>query len=110
LAEETVREDRPVEKKQPELIEVVIFKSDTCVFCPRAEEVVRETLDDFGPNVFKITVINVSENPDAAEKYGVFALPTVMIGGVSVTGIPEPEILMKMVLGVKLPKKRDKER
>jgi thioredoxin 1 len=106
LAEETVPEDKSAEKKQPELIEVVIFKSDSCVFCPRAEEVVRETLNDFGPNVFKITVINVSENPEAAEQYGVFALPTVMIGGVSVTGIPEPEILMKMVLGSKLTKKK----
>ena len=106
MAEETVPEDKSAEKKQPELIEVVIFKSDSCVFCPRAEEVVRETLNDFGPNVFKITVINVSENPEAAEQYGVFALPTVMIGGVSVTGIPEPEILMKMVLGSKLTKKK----
>jgi thiol-disulfide isomerase/thioredoxin len=108
LAEETVHEKKSVEKKQPDLIEVVIFKSDTCVFCPRAEEVVRETLDDFGENVFKITIINVSENPGAAEQYGVFALPTIMIGGVSVTGIPEPEILMKMVLGSKLSKKGDK--
>ena len=107
MAEETVHEDKSVEKKQPELIEVVIFKSDTCVFCPRAEAVVRETLDDFGPNVFNIKVINVSEDPEAAEQYGVFALPTVMIGGVSVTGVPEPEILMKMILGSKIPKKRD---
>ena len=107
MAEETVREDLSVDKKQPSQIEVVIFKSNTCVFCPRAEEVVRETLNDFGPDVFKITVINVSENPEAAEQYGVFALPTVMIGGVAVTGIPEPEILMKMILGSKPLKKGD---
>ena len=85
-------------KKDDETIEVVFFKSDTCAFCPRAEEVVRETIEDFGSDTFKLRVINVSENPDAAEEYGIFALPTVMIGGVSVTGIPEPEMLMKMVL------------
>ena len=50
----------------------------------------------------------VVENPDAAEEFGIFALPTVMIGGVSVTGIPEPEMLMKMVLGAKvMTKKKD---
>jgi thiol-disulfide isomerase/thioredoxin len=84
------------------MIEVVFFKSDTCAFCPRAEEVIRETINDFGSDTFKLVVINVSENPEAAEEYGIFALPTVMIGGVSITGIPEPEMLMKMVLGSKV--------
>ena len=95
-------------KDNSEKIEVVLFKSDTCAFCPRAEEVVRETFEDFGSEVFMLKVINVSENPEAAEKFGIFALPTVMIGGVSVTGIPEPEMLMKMVLGAKvITKKKD---
>lgn len=110
MAEETVQKEQAAEKKKPDLIEVVIFTSDTCVFCPRAEEVVRDTLDDFGEDVFKITIINVSENPDAAEQYGIFALPTIMVGGVSVTGIPEPEILMKMILGSKISKKGDREK
>ncbi len=88
------------------MIEVVLFKSDSCAFCPRAEEVVREAIENFGSDVFTLKVINVSENPEAAEEYGIFALPTVMIGGVSVTGIPEPDMLMKMVLGTKAMKKR----
>lgn len=94
------------EKDDPEMIEVVLFKSDSCAFCPRAEEVVREAIENFGSDVFTLKVINVSENPEAAEEYGIFALPTVMIGGVSVTGIPEPDMLMKMVLGTKAMKKR----
>jgi thiol-disulfide isomerase/thioredoxin len=95
-------------KDEPQKIEVVFFKSDTCAFCPRAEEVIRETIDDFGSDVFTLKVINVSENPEAAEEFGIFALPTVMIGGVSVTGIPEPDLLMKMVLGAKvMTKKKD---
>ncbi|MFW9806732.1 MAG: thioredoxin family protein [Candidatus Thorarchaeota archaeon] len=94
-------------KKDDEKIEVVLFKSDSCAFCPRAEEVVREAIEDFGSDAFTLRVINVSENPDAAEEYGIFALPTVMIGGVSVTGIPEPEMLMKMVLGAKVMTKKD---
>jgi thiol-disulfide isomerase/thioredoxin len=85
-----------------DMIEVFFFKSDSCVFCPRAEEIIRETINDFGPDTFKLVIINVSENPDAAEEYGIFALPTVMIGGVSITGIPEPEMLMRMVLGTKV--------
>jgi thiol-disulfide isomerase/thioredoxin len=95
-------------KDEPKKIEVVFFKSDTCAFCPRAEEVIRETIEDFGSDVFTLKVINVSENPEAAEEFGIFALPTVMIGGVSVTGIPEPDLLMKMVLGAKvMTKKKD---
>ena len=104
------KKKRKASKKKvvSEKIEVVLFKSDTCAFCPRAEEVVRETIEDFGSQVFKLKVINVSENPEAAEEFGIFALPTIMIGGVSVTGIPEPEMLMKMVLGAKvMTKKKD---
>jgi thiol-disulfide isomerase/thioredoxin len=93
------KKSRKSSKQADEQIEIVLFKSDTCAFCPRAEEVVRETLEDFGSAIFDLKIINVSENPDAAEKYGIFALPTVMVGGVSVTGIPEPDMLMKMVLG-----------
>ena len=92
-----------------DMIEVVFFKSDTCAFCPRAEEVVRETLNDFGAGVFKLNIINVSDNPEAAEEYGIFALPTVMIAGVSITGIPEPEMLMKMIMGVKVMTKKKSE-
>ncbi|MGY5860060.1 MAG: thioredoxin family protein [Candidatus Thorarchaeota archaeon] len=94
--------------EEDDRIEVVLFKSDTCAFCPRAEEVVRDTLDDFGPDIFKLNIINVSEDPDAAEMYGIFALPTVMISGVSITGIPEPEMLMKMVLGARVMSKKRK--
>ncbi|MFW9961142.1 MAG: thioredoxin family protein [Candidatus Thorarchaeota archaeon] len=99
-------EQQASEAEDSNMIEVVFFKSDTCAFCPRAEEVVRETINDFGPDTFKLIVINVSENPEAAEEYGIFALPTVMIGGVSITGIPEPEMLMKMVLGSKVMTKK----
>ncbi len=95
------------EEKRPSLLEIVLFKSDTCAFCPRAEEVVRETMEDFGSETFKLTIINVSENPEAAEDYGVFALPTVMVGNASVTGIPEPEILMKMIISAKVSKLKE---
>jgi len=87
-------------------VEIVFFKSNTCAFCPRAEEVITDMMEDFGESALKLTIINVSENPGAAEDYGIFALPTTMIGGVSVTGIPEPEILMKMILGSKISSKR----
>ncbi len=99
------KKDAADSENDSEAIEITFFKSDTCAFCPRAEEVVRETIGDFEPGVFKLTIINVSEDPEAAEEFGVFALPTVMIGGVSITGIPEPELLMKMILGSKFTRK-----
>jgi thiol-disulfide isomerase/thioredoxin len=94
------------DNEEDEPVEVVLFKSDTCAFCPRAEEVLRETLTNFGGGFFVLKVINVSENPEAAEEFGIFALPTTMIGGVSVTGIPEPDMIMKMILGAKVTAKR----
>ncbi|MHA1768960.1 MAG: glutaredoxin family protein [Candidatus Thorarchaeota archaeon] len=87
-------------------IEVVLFKSETCAFCPRAEEVVRNTLEDFGSDAFYLSIVNVTENPEAAEEFGIFALPTVMIGGVSITGIPEPDMLIRMILGAKVASKK----
>jgi thiol-disulfide isomerase/thioredoxin len=101
-------QDEKSSEKSGDRIEVVLFKSDTCAFCPRAEEVVRDTLDDFGTDAFKLNIINVSEDPEAAEMYGIFALPTVMISGVSITGIPEPEMLMKMILGARVMLKKKK--
>jgi thiol-disulfide isomerase/thioredoxin len=102
-------QDETVSEEEDDRIEVVLFKSDTCAFCPRAEEVIRETIEDFGPNAFRLNIINVSENPDLAEKYGIFALPTVMISGVSITGIPEPDMLMKMILGAKVISRKEDE-
>ncbi len=87
-------------------IVIVLFKSDSCAFCPRAEEVVRDTIQDFSPDSFKLRVVNVSENPEVAEEFGIVALPTTMIGGVSITGIPEPDMLMKMIMGAGISKMR----
>ncbi len=106
LEQEVDSNKDPVGDEATPFVEIVFFKSDTCAFCPRAEEVLQETIEDLGADAFKITVINVSEDPEIAEEYGVFALPTIMIGGVSVTGIPEPEMIMKMILGSKDSKKK----
>ncbi|UCE09754.1 MAG: thioredoxin family protein [Candidatus Thorarchaeota archaeon] len=103
MAEKAESDEAPEDGvEDSDTMEIVLFKSDTCAFCPRAEEVVRETIETFEPGTFKLRVINVSETPEAAEEYGVFALPTVMIGNLSITGIPEPEMLMKMILGVRV--------
>lgn len=105
LSQEKQREDEP---EEPTLIEIVFFKSDSCAFCPRAEEILHETLKEFDTAMFKLLVVNVAEQPEAAEEYGVFALPTIMIGGVSVTGIPEPEAIMRMILGYRAAKREVK--
>ncbi|MFX1483339.1 MAG: glutaredoxin family protein [Promethearchaeota archaeon] len=104
------KQSRKSSKEEDDLIEIVLFKSESCAFCPRAEEVIREAIEDFGSSMFQLKVVNVTENPEAAEEYGIFALPTVMIGGVSVTGIPEPDMLMKMVLGARVFSKKKKKK
>ena len=108
MADKAESKDSPNKEEDDDSppIPVVLFKSDTCAFCPRAEEVLVSTLEGFGAGLFELEIINVSENPEAAEEYGVFALPTIMIGGVSVTGIPEPDMIMKMFLGAKVSAKR----
>lgn len=90
------------EENDSNLVEIVFFKSDTCAFCSRAEQILRETIEDFGPEMFKITTYNITHEPERAEEFGVFALPTIIIGGMSVTGIPEPETILKMILGFKM--------
>ncbi|NHI83623.1 MAG: hypothetical protein EAX81_04915 [Candidatus Thorarchaeota archaeon] len=108
MADEVERKDALDEEESEgdDKVEIVMFKSDTCAFCPRAEEVLRDTVEGFAPGVFKLRFIDVKKEPEAAEAYGVFALPTIMIGGMAVTGIPEPEMIMKMVLGAKVAMKR----
>jgi thiol-disulfide isomerase/thioredoxin len=99
--------DTEDDEEESEPIEITFFKSDTCAFCPRAEEILRDIIGDFDDALFTLNIVNVSENPDAAEEFGIFALPTTMIGGMSITGIPEPEMLMKMIIGSKITKKRE---
>ena len=99
-------ESKSEEDDDSSKIVIVLFKSDSCAFCPRAEEVVRDTIQDFSPESFKLRIVNVSENPEVAEEFGIVALPTTMIGGVSITGIPEPEMLMKMIMGAGVSKIR----
>jgi predicted DsbA family dithiol-disulfide isomerase len=99
--------DSSDEHETSDAIEITFFKSDTCAFCPRAEEIIRDIIDGFDTDLFKLKIINVSEDPDAAEEFGIFALPTTIIGGMSITGIPEPDMLMKMILGSRITKKRE---
>ncbi|TFF94409.1 thioredoxin [Candidatus Thorarchaeota archaeon] len=109
MVEDEESEEAVEDDPESSRIEIIFFKSDTCAFCPRAEEVLMETIGDFDSGMFKVNKINVSKNPEAAEEYGVFALPTIMIGGVAVTGIPEPEALLKMILGSRMSQSRGAE-
>ncbi|NHJ14425.1 MAG: hypothetical protein EAX95_12170 [Candidatus Thorarchaeota archaeon] len=112
MANEVERKDTSEEEESEEddKVEIVMFKSDACAFCPRAEEVLRDTIEDFGPGIFKLRFIDVKVEPEVAEEYGVYALPTIMIGGMAVTGIPEPEMIMKMILGAKVALKKGESR
>ncbi len=84
--------------KNSSVIEIIFFRNDTCPFCPRAEAVLHDMVRQLGASMFKIRKIDVNKHPDYAERYGVLTLPTIVIGELSVTGVPEPETIMKMIL------------
>ncbi len=83
-------------------IKIYFFKSDTCPHCPEAERVLYEAISGFEDDVFQVIVINVSSDPAAAEEFGVFAVPTIMVNGRSLTGIPEPEAIFQLIMGMRL--------
>ncbi len=97
MAQPNDRSDEYDRQGRSGAIEILFFKSKFCVFCPAAEKVLCDMAQLMG-SIIKIHTIDVIEQPDYAEKYGVLSIPTIIIGGLSVTGIPERETIMNMIL------------
>ncbi|MEM4734149.1 MAG: thioredoxin family protein [Candidatus Thorarchaeota archaeon] len=85
--------------KESSKVEVLFFSHDECPFCPRAKQVLLDILGEFDTDMFTLREIDVVQEPEVAQYYGVLAAPTIMIGGASITGIPEPESILRMILG-----------
>ncbi len=56
-----------------------MFTSDDCIYCPPVESIVREVVGGAMKDFIYVNTVDVNENPDAANIYGVHSLPTLMI-------------------------------
>ncbi len=77
-----------------QLVEVQFFSSDTCSFCPVAFEYINRTLSDLKiPNVVKVINLSDPANATLAEKLDVRSVPTTIISGNRLVGVPLEEDL-----------------
>jgi hypothetical protein len=74
-------------------LNVDIFTSDYCPYCPEAISRVSDVLEPL-KGMVNINVINNSED---AEREGVAVFPTVKIGRTKITGVPEDDMVWKAV-------------
>lgn len=56
-----------------------MFTSDDCIYCPPIESIVREVVGGAMSDFIYVNTVDVDENPDAAERYNITSLPTLMI-------------------------------
>ncbi|KZX11734.1 MJ0307 family thioredoxin [Methanobrevibacter curvatus] len=76
------------------MINVEVFTSSTCPYCPMAVEVVEEAKEKVGG--FEYTVINIMEDRTKAVEYGIMAVPAIAINGVvEFVGAPTYEQLIE---------------
>jgi PAS domain S-box-containing protein len=68
--------------------DILLFTSKECVYCPAAEAVLQEVLASYGG---KITYRKVDKDvePKLAHQHDIMGLPTIVIGDVSLTGVPD---------------------
>ncbi len=68
--------------------DILLFTSKDCVYCPAAEAVLQEVLASYGG---KITYRKVDKDvePKLAQQHDIMGLPTIVIGDVSLTGVPD---------------------
>ncbi|ENN96296.1 thioredoxin [Methanocaldococcus villosus KIN24-T80] len=77
-------------------VKIELFTSPMCPHCPAAKRVVEEVVKEF-PEV-EVEYINVMENPDRAMKYGIMAVPTIVINGeIEFIGAPTKEALIEAI-------------
>lgn len=61
------------------LIRLIMFTSDDCIYCPPIESIVQEVVGGTMSDFIYVNTVDVDENPDAAERYNITSLPTLMI-------------------------------
>ncbi|HID47100.1 MAG TPA: thioredoxin [Methanothermococcus okinawensis] len=75
------------------MVKIEVFTSPTCPHCPPAKRVVEEVVAELGGGV-DVEYIDVMREPERAIKYGIMAVPTIVINGeVAFVGAPTKEEL-----------------
>ncbi|MBW9223647.1 MJ0307 family thioredoxin [Methanothermococcus sp. SCGC AD-155-E23] len=75
------------------MVKIEVFTSPMCPHCPPAKRVVEEVVSEIGGGV-EVEYIDVMKEPERAAKYGIMAVPTIVINGeVAFIGAPTKEEL-----------------
>ncbi len=75
----------------PKRVTVTVFTSDTCAFCNKALELVKEVASDISgyENLVEVVESRLDERPDLVEQMDILALPTISVGHSRIIGMPE---------------------
>jgi len=78
---------------------IELFFSPICPHCPRAREILLEVLEEVNHKI-RLEEVNVfsTEGVEKAEKYGVMAVPTIIVNRKrKIVGVPSKEGLLRVI-------------
>lgn len=79
------------------VLEVEVFTSSSCPYCPMAENVAVEAKNEVGDSI-NLSVINISQDRQKAIEYNIMAVPAIAIDGeVVFVGAPSKEDLISAI-------------
>ena len=65
-------------------LRLIMFTSVDCIYCPPIELIVREVVGSGMQDMIHVSTIDVDDDPEAASRYSISALPTLVINDVIV--------------------------
>ncbi|EHP83607.1 redox-active disulfide protein 1 [Methanotorris formicicus Mc-S-70] len=78
------------------MVKVEVFTSPMCPHCPAAKRVVEEVASEI--DGIEVEYIDAMKEPERAAKYGIMAVPTIVIDGeVTFIGAPTKEALVEEI-------------
>jgi len=79
------------------VVNIEVFTSPTCPYCPMAIEVVDEAKKEFGDRI-QVEKIDIMADREKAIEYGLMAVPAIAINGVvRFVGAPSREELFEAI-------------
>jgi small redox-active disulfide protein 1 len=71
---------------------IEVFTSPMCPHCPAAKKVVEEVVNKLSCEDIEVKYIDVTEDPGNVDKYGIMAVPTIVVDNkVAFVGAPSKE-------------------
>lgn len=83
-------------------MKIEILASPGCAKCELAEKRIKEVVEKVAGKLpsIQVTKVDITENPEAVQKYMLFATPGIVIDGeLAFTGIPKEEELRRKIEG-----------